>query len=39
MKKRIISTSLVLTIALLAAACGNKAEENANALSKNEQQT
>ena len=39
MKKRIISTSLVLTIALLAAACGNKAEENANALSQNEQQT
>ena len=39
MKKRIISTSLVLTIALLAAACGNKAKENANALSQNEQQT
>ena len=39
MKKRIISTSLVLTIALLAAACGNKAEDNANALSQNEQQT
>ena len=39
MKKRIISTSLVLTIALLAAACGNTAEENANALSQNEQQT
>ena len=39
MKKRIISISLVLTIALLAAACGNKAEENANALSQNEQQT
>ena len=39
MKKRIITTSLVLTIALLAAACGNKAEENANALSQNEQQT
>ena len=39
MKKRIIITSLVLTIALLAAACGNKAEENANALSQNEQQT
>lgn len=39
MKKRIISTSLVLTIAFLAAACGNKAEENANALSQNEQQT
>ncbi len=39
MKKRIISTSLVLTIALLAAACGNKAVENANALSQNEQQT
>ena len=39
MKKKIISTSLVLTIALLAAACGNKAEENANALSQNEQQT
>lgn len=39
MKKKIISTSLVLTIALLAAACGNKAKENANALSQNEQQT
>ena len=39
MKKRIITTSLVLTIALLAAACGNKAEENANALLQNEQQT
>ena len=39
MKKRIISTSLVLTISLLAAACGNKAKENANALSQNEQQT
>ena len=39
MKKKIISTSLVLTIALLAAACGNTAEENANALSQNEQQT
>ena len=39
MKKRIISTSLVLTIALLAAACGNKAKENANALLQNEQQT
>ena len=39
MKKRIISISLVLTIALLAAACGNKAKENANALSQNEQQT
>ena len=39
MKKRIITTSLVLTIALLAAACGNKAKENANALSQNEQQT
>ena len=39
MKKRIISISLVLTIALLAAACGNKAVENANALSQNEQQT
>ena len=39
MKKTIITTSLVLTIALLAAACGNKAEENANALSQNEQQT
>ena len=39
MKKRLISTSLVLTIALLAAACGNKAKENANALSQNEQQT
>ena len=39
MKKRIISTSLVLTIALLAAACGNKAKENANALSQNEQLT
>ena len=39
MKKRIISTSLVLTIALWTAACGNKAEENANALSQNEQQT
>ena len=39
MKKRIISTSLVLTIALLASACGNKAKENANALSQNEQQT
>ena len=39
MKKRIISTSLVLTIALWTAACGNKAKENANALSQNEQQT
>lgn len=39
MKKRIISTSLVLTISLLAAACGNKAKENANALLQNEQQT
>lgn len=39
MKKTIITTSLVLTIALLAAACGNKAKENANALSQNEQQT
>lgn len=39
MKKKIITTSLVLTIALLAAACGNKAKENANALSQNEQQT
>ena len=39
MKKRIISTSLVLTIALCTAACGNKAKENANALSQNEQQT
>ena len=39
MKKKIISTSLVLTIVLLAAACGNKAKENANALSQNEQQT
>ena len=39
MKKTIITTSLVLTIALLAAACGNKVEENANALSQNEQQT
>ena len=39
MKKTIITTSLVLTIALLAAACGNTAEENANALSQNEQQT
>ena len=39
MKKKIISTSLVLTIALLASACGNKAKENANALSQNEQQT
>ena len=39
MKKKIISTSLVLTIALLAAACGNKAKENANALLQNEQQT
>ena len=39
MKNRIITTSLVLTIALLAAACGNKAKENANALSQNEQQT
>lgn len=39
MKKKIISTSLALTIALLAAACGNKAKENANALSQNEQQT
>ena len=39
MKKKIISTSLVLTIALLAAACGNKAKENANALSQNEQKT
>lgn len=39
MKKKIISTLLVLTIALLAAACGNTAEENANALSQNEQQT
>lgn len=39
MKKKIISTSLVLTIALWTAACGNKAKENANALSQNEQQT
>ena len=39
MKKRIISTSLVLTIALCTAACGNTAEENANAFSQNEQQT
>ena len=39
MKKTIITTSLVLTIALLAAACGNKAKENANALSQKEQQT
>lgn len=39
MKKKIISTSLVLTIALLVAACGNTAEENENALSQNEQQT
>ena len=39
MKKKIISTSLVLTIALLAAACGNKAKENANALSQKEQKT
>ena len=39
MKKRIISTSLVLTIALWTAACGNKAKENANALLQNEQQT
>ena len=39
MKKTIITTSLVLTIALLAAACGNKAKENTNALSQNEQQT
>ena len=39
MKKKIISTLLVLTIALLAAACGNTAEENANALLQNEQQT
>ena len=37
MKKTIITTSLVLTIALLAAACGNKAKENANALSQKEQ--
>ena len=39
MKKTIITTSLVLTIALLVAACGNKAKENANALSQKEQQT
>lgn len=39
MKKTIITTSLVLTIAFLTAACGNKAKENANALSQNEQQT
>ena len=39
MKKTIITTSLVLTIALWTAACGNKAKENANALSQNEQQT
>ena len=39
MKKKIISTLLVLAIALSTAACGNTAEENANALSQNEQQT
>ena len=39
MKKKIISTLLVLTIALFSAACENTAEENANALSQNEQQT
>ena len=39
MKKKIISTLLVLTIALSATACGKTANEDPNSLSQNEQQT